>query len=136
MDYLRLIPTVSIVLATFGALFTVVAALLKARFGTRAIWPFWGFYLTTVSVSCIYKLSGVRFGLTSFTAGRTIYLATVALVSLGLPLALSALVLKRTAQRPHVTSAGSAWAACVAMTPVAVSLVAVVDLINLMILTR
>jgi hypothetical protein len=134
MGYIRLIPTTFVVLATFGGLFVIVASLLRARFGVRAIWPFWITYLLLVSTGCIYKLSGLRFGVSRVTIGHTVYLAFVAIVALGVPLAIATLVLIRrsdTTRRAIALSAVTAWLACIATTPIAISLVAIVDFVNL-----
>ena len=129
--YVSLLPTVFIVLAAFGGLFVVVAALLHAWAGPRFLWQFWAAYLVIVSASCVYKLSGLRFGVTSFTAGRTVYLAVVAIGALGVPLALAALVLARLSSRPTprslLTHSAIAWSICIAATPIAVLLVAIID---------
>ena len=130
-SYVSLLPTVFIVLAAFGGLFVVVAALLHAWAGPRFLWQFWAAYLVIVSASCVYKLSGLRFGVTSFTAGRTVYLAIVAIGALGVPLALAAMILARLSARPTVQSlaahAAIAWGICIAATPIAVVLVSVID---------
>jgi hypothetical protein len=64
-------------------------------------------------------------------AGRTVYLSTVALVALGVPLALSASIIARPDYERNRISAGAhvagAWLACIVATPIAVVLVAIVD---------
>ena len=139
MGYLRLIPTVYVVLAAFGALFVVVATLLRAWLGARYVWAFWAVYLAAVSAACIYRLSGLQFGMSLPVAGHTLYLVMVAFVSVGLPLALGAAVITRTAGtgsfRSHLRHASQSWLVIVATTPVAVGLVAVVDYFNIAIIS-
>jgi hypothetical protein len=68
---------------------------------------------------------------TSFTAGRTVYLAVVAIGAFGIPLALAALVFARLSSRPTPQSlfahSAIAWGTCIAATPIAVVLVAIID---------
>jgi hypothetical protein len=139
MGYLRLIPTVYVVLAAFGAVFIVIATVLRAQFGSRYVWRFWAIYIVIVCVSCIYKLSGLDLGLTTSTLGRMLYLSSVALVAVGLPLALGAFVLTKSAEQDplplRLRSACMSWLAIVAVTPAAVALVAMVDYINIMVVT-
>ena len=139
MPYLRLIPTVYVVLAAFGALFVLIASLLRTWLGARYVWRFWAIYFVVVSVSCIYKLSGLDLGITTSALGHTVYLITVAFVAVGIPLALGALVLTRNAEqtslRATVQNAGKSWLVIVAMTPTAVALVAAVDYFNLIIVS-
>ena len=139
MPYLRLIPTVYVVLAAFGALFVLIASLLRTWLGARHVWRFWAIYFVVVSVSCIYKLSGLDLGITTSALGHTVYLITVAFVAVGIPLALGALVLTRNAEqtslRATVQNAGKSWLVIVAMTPAAVALVAAVDYFNLIIVS-
>jgi hypothetical protein len=129
--YSDLVPTAFIVLATFGLLFVVVATILCWKFGYRSVWAFWGLYIVGVSVSCIYKLSGLRNGVSMSIVGRTVYLGGVAFVSIGLPLALAAYVLIRLSQSPKhppiLFQSAAAWITCMILTPVAVVLVAIVD---------
>jgi hypothetical protein len=130
-NYLSLVPTAFIVLASFGALFVLLAALARMRFGARAVWPLWAVYLVVMSASCIYKLSGLRYGFLPGVAGRTVYLSTVAVVAFGVPLALSASIIARPDYGRDRMSVGahvaSAWLACIVATPIAVVLVAIVD---------
>lgn len=130
-NYTDLIPTAFIVLAAFGGLFVVIATLLYHNFGRRSVWTFWAIYIVAVSVSCIYKLSGLRFGVSTTALGKTVYLGGVAFVSIGIPLALGALVLTQLDQSrrrpPVLLQTAAAWATCMMLTPVAVVLVAVVD---------
>ena len=139
VSYLRLIPTVYVVLAAFGALFVLIASLLRAWLGTRYVWTFWAIYFAVVSISCIYKLSGLELGITTSALGHTVYLITVAFVAVGIPLALGAFVLTRNAEHAtlHATvrNAGKSWLVIVAMTPAAVALVAAVDYFNLIIVS-
>ena len=134
MEYLRLIPTVYVVLAAFGGLFVVIAVLLRAWLGTRYVWAFWCVYLIGVCVSCIYKLSGLQLGVSLTAVGHIVYLATVAFVSVGLPLALGAFLITRS-KTSHLRAAAQSWLAIVAVTPIAVGLVALVDYFNLTITT-
>lgn len=134
MGYLRLIPTVYVVLAAFGGLFVVIAAMVRAWLGSRYVWGFWAFYLVAVCISCIYKLSGLQLGVSLTTVGHTVYLATVAFVSVGLPLAFGA-ILMTTSKRSHLRAAAQSWLAIVAVTPIAVALIAIVDYFNLTITT-
>lgn len=134
MGYLRLIPTVYVVLAAFGGLFIIIAALLRAWLGPRYVWGFWAFYLVAVCISCIYKLSGLQLGVSLSTVGHTVYLATVAFVAVGLPLAFGAILLT-TSKRSILRAAAQSWIAIVAVTPIAVALIAVVDYFNLTITT-
>ncbi|HEX6574252.1 MAG TPA: hypothetical protein VF042_04710 [Gemmatimonadaceae bacterium] len=135
MPYLDMVPTVLTVLAWFGGGFVAVAAFLRQRFGARAVWGFWIIYLVGITATCVYKLSGLRYGVFASTLGRAVYLGAVALVGVGIPLALGALVLVRRNSGSNVRAAVFAWMACVATTPVAVSLVAVVDFVHLMVET-
>ena len=137
MAYLRLIPTVYVVLAAFGALFVVIAALLRAWLGARYVWAFWAVYLVAVCISCIYKLSGLQLGVSLSTLGHTIYLVLVAFVSVGLPLALGAVLLTRrgNASKSQLRVVTQSWLAIVAVTPIAVGLIAVVDYFNLAIIS-
>ncbi len=134
MGYLRLIPTVYVVLATFGGLFVVIAVLLRAWLGARYVWAFWAVYLVGVCISCIYKLSGLQLGVSLSTVGHTVYLATVAFVSVGLPLALGAWLITRS-KSSSLRAAAQSWIAIVAVSPIAVGLVAIVDYFNLTITT-
>ena len=135
MAYLDLVPTILTILAWFGGGFVTVATLLRQRFGSRAVWSFWAIYLAGISATCIYKLSGLRYGVFASTAGRAVYLGAVALAGVGIPLALSAFVLVRKNSGSNVRAAIFAWMACVATTPLAVSLVAIVDFVHLMVET-
>ena len=130
-SYTNIVPTVFVVLASFGGLFVVVATLLRHKFGNPAVWAFWAIYIVAVSISCIYKLSGLRFTLSAMVIEHAVYLAGVAFVAVGIPLALGALVLTRLDQlkkRPPVLlQTAAAWATCMMLTPVAVVLVAAVD---------
>jgi hypothetical protein len=80
-------------------------------------------------------LSGLRYGVFASTAGRAVYLSTVALGGVGIPLALGAIVLVRRNSGSHLRAAVFAWMACIATTPLAVSLVAIVDFVHLMVET-
>ena len=137
MGYIRLLPTLFVVITTFAALFITVVSLLRVQFGRKVIWPFWGFYLAAVSISCVYKLSGLRYGVAPSTIGRAVYLLFVAVAGLGVPLALGASILARKAEpktlHVGIRSAAVAWLACVFATPAAAALVAVVDFANLVI---
>lgn len=135
MAYIGLVPTIFVILAWFGGGFVVIATMLRQRFGSRAVWSFWALYLIAITATCIYKLSGLRYGVFSSTAGRAVYLSTVALGGVGIPLALGALVLVRKNAGSHVRAAFFAWMACIATTPLAVSLVAIVDFVHLMVET-
>jgi hypothetical protein len=139
MGYLRLIPTVYVVLAAFGGVFIVIATLLRSLLGSRYVWRFWAIYLVMVCASCIYKLSGLDLGLTTSTLGRMLYLSSVALVAVGLPLALGAFILTKSAEHSplplRVRNACTSWLAIVAVTPAAVALVAMVDYINTVVVT-
>jgi len=134
MGYLRLIPTVYVVLAAFGGLFVVIAALLRAWLGARYVWGFWAVYLVAVCISCIYKLSGLELGVSLPAVGHAVYLVTVAFVSVGLPLALGAILITRS-KGSHLRTAAQSWIAIVAVTPIAVALIAIVDYFNLAITT-
>lgn len=129
--YSDLVPTAFIVLASFGGLFVVLATLLRWKFGNQSVWALWAVYIVAVSISCIYKLSGLRYGVSQSMIGRTFYLGGVALVSIGVPLALGAFVLIRlnqSSKRPPVLlQTAAAWVTCMMLTPVAVLLVAMVD---------
>jgi hypothetical protein len=132
MAYVDLVPTIFVILAWFGGGFVLIATMLRHRFGSRAVWGFWALYLIAISVTCIYKLSGLRYGVFASTVGRAVYLSTVALGGVGIPLALGALVLTTRKPGSHVRAALFAWMACIATTPLAVSLVAIVDFVHLM----
>ena len=96
MGYLRLIPTVYVVLAAFGAVFIVIATLLRAQLGSRYVWRFLAIYIVIVCAS------------------------------------------KSAEQDPlplRLRSACMSWLAIVAVTPAAVALVAMVDYINLIVVT-
>ena len=135
MAYIDMLPTIFVILAWFGAGFVVIATILRQRFGTRAVWGFWALYLIAITATCIYRLSGLRYGVFASTIGRAVYLGTVALGGIGIPLALGAFILVRKNGGSHVRAALFAWMACIATTPIAVSLVAIVDLVHLMVET-
>ena len=137
MGYIRILPTLFVVITTFAALFITVVSLLRVQFGRKVIWPFWAFYLFALSVSCVYKLSGLRYEVAASTIGRAVYLFCVAIVAVGVPLGLGASILARKDEprslHTGIRSAAVAWMACVAATPAAAALVAVVDFANLII---
>jgi len=129
--YADLVPTAFIVLATFGALFVIVATLVRWKFGNSSVWTFWAAYIVCVSISCIYKLSGLRYGVSTSIIGKTVYLGGVAFVAVGVPLAVAAFVLiylnNNSKRTPLLVQTAAAWVTCMMLTPVAVVLVAIVD---------
>jgi hypothetical protein len=131
-EYLRLLPTILYILAVFGLVFAIVAAVAHRLKGRRAVWIAWGSYLLLVTISCIIGLSRVT-SLDGGGAARLVYYVAVALASLGFPLWCAARVLLAlSARTPAIREQWlvmGAWVASVAAAPVGLLLMFGVDLI-------
>ena len=129
-EYLQLLPTLLYILAVFGLVFSIIAAVAKHLRGQSAVWKTWGAYLLIVTVSCIIGLSRV----TSAEGGavpRLIYYVAVALGTIGFPLwcaarTLIALSTRTPAMREQWQVLG-AWMASVAAAPIGLLLMYGVD---------
>ena len=129
-EYLQLLPTLLYILAVFGLVFSIIAAVAKHLRGQSAVWMTWAAYLLVVTVSCIIGLSR----LTSAEGGavpRLIYYVAVALGSIGFPLwcaarTLIALSTRTPAIREQWQVLG-AWTASVATAPIGLLLMFGVD---------
>jgi hypothetical protein len=95
------------------------------------VWLAWALYVPAVSVGCILKLTGIRWG-APVQPNLVLYYIGVSFAALGLPLLASALVFvtdsRRAVPRPPPSSLLIAWIAAMATTPLAIAAIAVVDL--------
>jgi hypothetical protein len=126
------------ILAVLAPTFLLVAWAAHYRFGARGLWITWALTVPFVTGACAYKLSGWASHAPD-AAARSVYYAFVALASVGVPLAVGAVVLGRTWRGRRLPAArlaaaeavlrviGIAWVATVAMAPLATALVMVVD---------
>ena len=131
--YLTLIPVLLVVVASFGALYCILAWL-ALNYGNRfGAWIAWALYVPAASLACILKLTGIASG-GPVQPALVFYYFAVAFAGLGLPLLASTLVLTSSARRSSLPAAPAsvliAWIAALATTPLAVALVAIVDLFS------
>src|SRR5215203_1088302 len=84
-DNLAFVLTAFSVAAFFGALFIALAVIIREFFGDRSVWYTWATLVTLGSVSCIYKLSGLRAGLSFHSSTRAILFVGIFLLIIGLP---------------------------------------------------
>jgi len=129
--YLSAIPVLLGIVATFGALYCVIAWVAHRYAKDIGIWLTWALYVPAVSVACILKLTGIAWG-ASIQPGLVLYYVAVSFAALGLPLLASTLVLIANSRRPLPRTAPAsilvAWVAGLATTPLAIAAVALVDL--------
>ena len=129
-EYLGLLPTLLYIIAVFGLVFSIVAAVAKRMRGRNAVWTVWAVYLLLVTGSCIIALSRVATA-DGATLPRLVYYLAVAFTAIGFPLwcsarALLALSARSPAIREQWQVAG-AWAVSVATAPVGLLLMFGVD---------
>ena len=130
LEYLRLLPTILMLLAVFGLLFCIVAGVAKRLAGARSVWIVWGIYVPLVTGSCVYGLSGLAVP-GSDTGARVVYYCAVALGGIGFPLwcagrALLDLARQRSPLKEH-WQVLAAWAVSIATAPLGLLLVFIVD---------
>ena len=129
-EYLRLLPTILLILAVFGLVFSVVAGVAKRLRGPRAVWVVWGVYCALVSVSCIIALSRLD-SADGGAIARLVYYVAVAGVSIGFPLWCAARALLELAERkPAIREpwqVAGAWVVSVATAPIGLLLMFGVD---------
>jgi hypothetical protein len=129
--YLSLLPTLLVVVATFGALFCLIGWVAQRYAADMGVWLAWAVYVPAVSLGCILKLTGIRWG-APVQPNLVLYYIGVSFAGLGLPLLASALVFvndsRRAIPRPPPSSLLIAWIAAMATTPLAIAAIAVVDL--------
>ena len=129
-EYLQLLPTLLYILAVFGLVFSIIAAVAKHLRGQSAVWATWGGYVLLVTVSCIIGLSRVA-STEGGAVPRLIYYVAVALTSIGFPLwcaarTLLALSVRTPAIREQWQVLG-AWTASIATAPIGLMLMFGVD---------
>jgi hypothetical protein len=129
--YLSLLPTLLVVVATFGALFCLIGWVAQRYAADTGVGLAWALYVPAVSLGCILKLTGIRWG-APVQPNLVLYYIGVSFAGLGLPLLASALVLvtesRRAIPRPPPSSLLIAWIAAMATTPLAIAAIAIVDL--------
>jgi hypothetical protein len=129
--YLSLIPTLLVVIAVFGALFCLIGWAAHRFAADMGVWLAWLLYVPAVSISCILKLTGIRWG-APIRPDLVLYYVGVSFAGIGLPLLASALVLVTNSRRSMPITLPSsvlvAWVAALATTPLAIAAIAVVDL--------
>jgi hypothetical protein len=128
--YLSLLPTLLVVVASFGALFCLIGWAAHRYAAHTGVWLAWILYVPAVSAGCILKLTGIRWG-APIQPGLLLYYIGVAFAGLGLPLLASTLVFvteSRRSMSPRRSSVFAAWIAAIATTPLAIAAIAVVDL--------
>ncbi len=125
-------------LAILAPTFLLIAWAARHRFGARGLWTTWALTVPFVTGACAYKLSGWAYHAPD-AAVRSVYYAAVALASVGVPLAVGAVVLERATRgrragaltigdvTPALRAIGIAWLATVATAPLATLLMMVVD---------
>lgn len=115
IGYLVMLVQELMIVAVAGLIFLMVAAFVRPTFGSSSIWKVFAFFFVVSTVTCVYKLSGLRSG-PSLKAGLNAFI-TVAYFSLtlGVPLGMSGLVLQRLGDRQPPRSLGiqmsAAWLA-------------------------
>jgi hypothetical protein len=124
--------TLFAVLAVFGLLFVLIIAVAKRLRGATGVWIAWGVYVTAVTISCIYKLSGLSTG-SSLSFALALYYVAVALGSVGVPLWCAArsflwLSEKRPELREPFRLAAS-WGVSLAAAPLGLFMIVLVDTI-------
>ena len=129
--YLSAIPVLLVVVASFGALFCLVAWVALRYADRLGAWVAWVLYVPAASLACILTLTGIASG-APVQPALVVYYFAVAFAGLGLPLLASNLVLISNSRRSPATATSLlvAWIAALATTPLAVALVAIVDLFS------
>jgi hypothetical protein len=128
--YLSLLPTLLVIVAFFGALFCVIGWAAHRYADDPGVWLAWSVYVPAVSVSCILKLTGIRWG-APVQPGLVLYYVGVMFAAIGLPLLASTLVFVTNSRRSMLSAPRSvlvAWIAAMATTPLAIAAIAIVDL--------
>ena len=129
--YLSLLPTLLVVVASFGALFCLIGWAAHRYAADIGVWLAWALYVPVVSAGCILKLTGIRWG-APVQPDLVLYYIGVSFAGIGLPLLASTLVFvtdsRRSMPRPAPSSLLVAWIAAMATTPLAIAAIAVVDL--------
>jgi hypothetical protein len=122
-----------VVVASFGALFCLIGWAASRYAADRGVWLAWVLYVPVVSVGCILKLTGIRWG-APIQPDLVLYYLGLFFAILGLPLFASTLVLvtnsRRSSPRAALSSVLMAWLAAIATTPLAIAVVAIVDLFH------
>jgi hypothetical protein len=134
MQFIHTLQTLLIVVAVFALPYCIIALIVRSRGTQRTLWATCTAYTMLLSAGCIYKLSGLAWG--TFDVQLIVYYLFVSAVSLGFPLATSAIVLHR-AHVPALSRTLSpqaflrpllfAWLAAIAVTPLATAGVFAVD---------
>ncbi len=132
--YLSALPTLLVVVASFGALFCLIAWIALGITNNKAgPWLVWLLYVPAASLACILKLTGIARG-GPVQASLLVYYFAVAFAGLGLPLLASTLVLTTNRRESSPRAAGvsllTAWIAALATTPLAIAIVAIVDAVH------
>lgn len=129
--YLSLLPTLLVVVASFGALFCLIGWAAHRYAADIGVWLAWGLYVPAVSAGCILKLTGIRWG-APVQPDLVLYYVGVSFAGLGLPLLASTLFFvtnsRKSLPRAAPSSVLVAWIAALATTPLAIAVIAVVDL--------
>ena len=129
-EYLELLPTLLYIIAVFGLVFSIVAAVAKRMRGGSAVWKVWAAYLLLVAGSCIIALT--RAGAPDAAVlPRLVYYLAVAFAAIGFPLWCAArALLVLSARSPAIREQWQvmgAWMVSVATAPVGLLLMFGVD---------
>ena len=128
--YLSALPVLLGIVAFFGALFCVIAWVAQRYANDTGVWVAWALYVPAVSVGCILKLTGIAWG-APVQPGLVLYYVAVSFAALGIPFLASTLALIANARRSLPRTAPVAmlvaWLVAMAVTPLAIAAVAVVD---------
>jgi hypothetical protein len=111
-----------IAIALAATIFIPIAAFMTRVFGSRAIWRTWAIFFPIATASCIYKLSGLRSGLSIGMAKEAFFFLLIEVAAFGLPLGLGAYVLYRLTRQNTASirfgQIAASWAACFAAIPI------------------
>ena len=128
--YLSALPVLLGIVAFFGALFCAIAWIAQRYANDTGVWIAWVLYVPAVSVGCILKLTGIAWGAPA-QPGLVLYYVAVSFAALGIPFLASTLALIANARRSLPRAAPVAmlvaWLVAMAVTPLAIAAVAVVD---------
>ena len=118
-SFANLLPLAVVVIASIALIFCPLVAFALKRYGESGFWVTYWAFLFLISVSCIYKLSGLSRGVHDW--GNVAYWSLVFLFELGIQLtagviAIHHFISERSYSFPRATALG--WMTSVAFIPV------------------
>jgi|SRR6266550_1266997 len=128
MLYGEQLPLFLILTMTVSGLFCPLAAFALSFFGKVGLWLTWACSLVLISVSCVYKLSGLARGV--FDWWSVVYWSFMFFGTFGLGLAVAAIVIRKFVVEKSYslpTAAIFGWMASIAVTPIGILVMFIVD---------